>query len=235
MGRFFEISKLRNLGEIYFHKLHPSYWVEGKDKGVAYEIALGEDVQQERKKIVYVNNPLKYKGFEFYRDKEGYSPLFVLRDKHERVLYGAYMPMQSIKKKDGTYLYRSGTATAPGSFDFPQDTEIPPIFRLKTTYYPDKGKKTTGEVFLEVIENKPNNPERVPEWEDKLFKGRAAFGERIKVGDFFLAMEDVRYWTSMNVNYRPGFTIIFASFWVIFGGIIVTTLIKMVKGIKGRN
>ena len=53
MGRFFKIPKLEDLGEIYFHKLHPSYWAEGKEKGVANEIALGEDVQQGRNKIIY--------------------------------------------------------------------------------------------------------------------------------------------------------------------------------------
>jgi hypothetical protein len=226
-GRFFKIPKLKDLGEIYFHKLHPSYWAEGKERGVANEIALGEDVQQERKKIIYVNHPLKYKGFEFYRDKDGFSPLFVLRDSLGRVLYGAYAPLQSIEQKDGTYLYRSGSAVAPGSFNFPQDPQLQPIFRLQTTYYPDQKKKRAGEVFFQVWQF---NPGHIAEGQGELFKGKAALGEMVKAGDFFLSMEEVRYWTSMKVIYRPGLAIIFSSFWLGLGGITLSVILKMAKG-----
>ena len=235
MGRFFKTQKLKDLGEIYFHKFHLSHFAEGRDWGAAYEIAVGEDVQQERKKIIYVNHPLKYKGFEFYRDKEGYSPLFVLRDSLGRVLYGAYAPLQSIERKDGTYLYRSGSAVAPGSFNFPQDPKIPPILRLQTTYYPDQKKKRAGEVFFQVWQSSPGSPGHITKGEKELFKGKAALGERVKAGDFFLSMEEVRYWTSMNVIYRPGLVIIFSSFWIVCGGAILTIIFKMAKGIKGKN
>jgi len=228
-GRFFKIPKLKDLGEIYFHKLHSPYWAEGKDKEVAYEIALGEDVQQDRKRIIYVNHPLRYKGFEIYRDKEGYSPLFVLRDKEGKVFHGSYSPLQSIKQKDGTYLYRSGTADAPGSFHFPIDPQLQPLFRLQTTYYPDKKKDRAGEVFFQVWQL---NPEK---GQGELFKGKVAFKERVKVGDFFLSMDEVRYWTSMKVIYRPGLVIIFSSFWVGLGGITINVIIKMVKSIREKN
>jgi hypothetical protein len=228
-GRFFKIPKLKDLGEIYFHKLHTSYWAEGKERGVANEISLGEDVQQERKKIIYVNHPLEYKGFEVYRDKDGYSPLFVLRDRLGRVLYGAYAPLQSIKQKDGTYLYTSGSAIAPGSFDFPQDPEFPPVFRLLTTYYPDKEKERAGEVFFQVWQFNPRHATEGQK-EKELFKGKAAFGEMVRAGDFSLAMEEVRYWTSMKVIYRPGLGIIFSSFWIGLGGVILSVVIKMAKG-----
>lgn len=225
-GRFFKIPKLKDLGEIYFHKLHLSHFAEGRDWGAAYEIAVGEDVQQGRKKIIYVNHPLKYKGFEFYRDKEGFSPLFVLRDRWGRVLYGAYAPLQSIMQKDGTYLYRSGSAIAPGSFNFPEDPQLPTIFRLQTTYYPDQKKKRAGEVFFQVWQSSPGH---ITKGGKELFKGKAALGERVKAGDFFLSMEEVRYWTSMNVNYHPGLVIIFSSFWIVCGGAILTIIFKMAK------
>lgn len=235
-GRFFKIPKLEDLGEIYFHKFHPSHFAEGRDWGPAYEIVVGEDVQQGRKKslrlateIVYVNHPLKYKGFEFYRDKEGYSPLFVLRDSLGRVLYGAYVPLQSIEQKDGTYLYRSGSAAAPGSFKFPQDPQLPPVFSLQATYYPDKVKKRAGEVFFQarpIVHGKDTEGQE----EKELFKGKAALGKTVKAGDFFLSMEEVRYWTSMKVIYRPGSVIIFSSFWLGLGGITLSVILKMAKG-----
>ncbi|MEK6582795.1 MAG: cytochrome c biogenesis protein ResB, partial [Nitrospirota bacterium] len=247
-GRFFKIPKLEDLGKIYSHKFHLSYFAEGRDWGAAYEIVVGEDVQQGRKKslrlvrtqadsprrateIIYVNHPLKYKGFEFYRDKEGYSPLFVLRDSLGRVLYGAYVPLQSIEQKDGTYLYRSGSAVAPGSFNFPQDPQLPPVFSLQATYYPDKVKKRAGEIFFQarpIVHGKDTEGQE----EKELFKGKAALGKTVKAGDFLLSMDEVRYWTSMKVIYRPGSVIIFSSFWLGLGGITLSVILKMAKGIE---
>ena len=181
--------------------------------------------------IIYVNHPLKYKGFEFYRDKEGYSPLFVLRDSLGRVLYGAYVPLQSIEQKDGTYLYRSGSAVAPGSFNFPQDPQLPPVFSLQATYYPDKVKKRAGEIFFQarpIVHGKDTEGQE----EKELFKGKAALGKTVKAGDFLLSMDEVRYWTSMKVIYRPGSVIIFSSFWLGLGGITLSVILKMAKGIE---
>lgn len=175
-----------------------------------------------------MNHPLRHKGFEVYIDKEGYSPLFVLRDKEGKVLSGTYVPLQSIKQKDGTFFYRSGSADAPGSFPFPYDLEFPPIFRLQTTYYPDKKKERAGEVFFQVW---PFNP---GEGQGEIFKGKAAFGQRIKAGDYLLSLEEVRYWASMKVIYRPGLPIIFSSFWIGLGGVTLSVILKMAKSNKGQ-
>lgn len=232
-GRFFQTRKLEELGELYFHKHHATYAAEGKARGAANEIAVGRNVQEGVKRIIYVTRPLKYKGFEFYRDnRDGYSPLFVLRDGEGKVLSGAYAPLQSIMQEDGTYLYRSGSADAPGSFNFPQDPGIPPVFRLQTVYYPDKIKKMTGEVSFQVWkannEAKHGGPEssESSESSEELFKGKAAFGERVKVADYLISMDEVRYWTSINLNYHPGLTFIFGSLWVAFGGLILTLILK---------
>jgi hypothetical protein len=181
-----------------------------------------------------VNNPLKYKGFKFYRDKVGFSPLFVLRDRRGRVLFGAYAPLQSIRQKDETYLYTSGTAVAPGSFPFPQDPQIPTVFRLQTTYYPDKEKKRAGEVLFQVWRFDPS-PWHDPEEEEELFKGKAALGKMVRAGDYFLSMDEVRYWTSMNVFYRPGFGIIFSSFWLGLGGLTLSNIIKIARSRKQQS
>lgn len=221
------------LGKVYLYNVHtPPYLVQGKDRGVAYEISLGGDVEKGRKEIIYVTHPFKYKGFEFYREKEGYSPLFVLRDMKGRVLYGAYAPLQSIKQEDGTYLYRSGTATTPGGFLFPQDPEIPPVFELQTAYKPDKEKKRAGEVLFQVRSLRHNAIEPSQE----VFKGKAKLREMVRAGDFLLSMDEVRYWTSMKVMYHPGLGIIFSSFWVALGGITLSTILKVAKIIgKGEK
>ena len=231
-GRFFQAPKLQELGELYLHKLHIDYSADGKKRGVANELAVGEDVQTGRMRIIYVTRPLNYKGFEFYRvENDGYSPLFVLRDRRGMELHGNYAPLQSIKQKDGTFIYRSGSAAAPGSFNFPQDASLPAVFKLQAEYHPDKIKKTAGEVSFQVWGIKPGAPEEASE---ELFKGKAAFGERVKVGDYFLSMDEVHYWTTINVHYSPGLTLIFGSFWIAFGGLILTLALKT-AGMRARK
>lgn len=236
-GRFFDLSRLKGLSQIYLHKFHLSHFAEGRDWGGAYEIKVGEDPVSSteqaggKKSFIYVNHPLKLRGFELYRDKEGYSPLFVLRDMTGKVIYGAYAPLQSIEQKDGTYIYRSGSADAPGSFDFPQATDRSPVFKLQTIYYPDKGKNRTGAVFFQVRQFDPG------EGHEELFRGRAAFGERVKAGDFLLSMDEVRYWASVNVIYRPGMQVILYSFWLGLGGIVLNVILKtsMASGIRFKT
>ncbi|MEK7197075.1 MAG: hypothetical protein AAB151_05365, partial [Nitrospirota bacterium] len=57
-------------------------------------------------------------------------------------------------------------------------------------------------------------------------------GKTVKAGDFLLSMDEVRYWTSMKVIYRPGSVIIFSSFWLGLGGITLSVILKMAKGIE---
>ncbi|HWR73056.1 MAG TPA: hypothetical protein VN604_07790 [Nitrospirota bacterium] len=205
---------------------------EGKERGVANEISVGEDVPNRGKHIIYVTRPLRYKGFELYRDaKDGYSPLLVLRDRHGKTLFGAYAPLQSIKQKDGTYLYRSGTTDALGSFNFPDGPGFSPVFRLQTVYHPDKIKKRVGEISFQVWKARSHGQES----SEELFNGKATFGERIKAGDYMLSMDEVRYWTSMNLIHHPGLNFIYASFWIALGGLILNLVIKTVQRREEEN
>jgi hypothetical protein len=47
------------------------------------------------------------------------------------------------------------------------------------------------------------------------------------VGDYFLSMGEVRYWSSMKVIRRPGEVFIFTSFWIALGGITLNTVIRI--------
>lgn len=101
---------------------------------------------------------------------------------------------------------------------------------MQTVFHPDKIKKRTGEVFFQVwgAQSQPEEPS------DELFNGKAALGEKIKVGDYILSMDEVRYWTSMNVFYRPGQGLIFVSFWIALGGLFLNLILKTIYPVK-RN
>jgi hypothetical protein len=205
----------------------PPYIVNGKNKGVAYEVTIG-DIKQERTDVIYVTHPLEYKEFEFYVDKEGYSPLIILRDKEGRELYGAYIALQSIVQEDGTYLYTSGSAVAPGSFHFPQGPQFEPVFSLQMAYQPDEEDKRSGEVSFQAWTYEPSPWAEQHEGQE-LVKGKALLGERIEAGDYFISMEEVRYWASMKVIYRPGLMIIYSSFWLGLGGLTLSIIMKMAR------
>jgi hypothetical protein len=64
------------------------------------------------------------------------------------------------------------------------------------------------------------------------FKGRAGFGEKVRVGKYFLSMNEVRYWANMTVRYNPGLPMILTSFWIGLGGLIMTTVGRLKKRIK---
>lgn len=222
-GRFFEISKLKDLGEIYFHKLYPSYYVRGDYKGQANKIVLRTE-NNGKDAVVFVNNPLKYKGFEFYRDEDGFSPLFVFRDRWGRVLGGGYAPLHAVKRPDGTFNY-------VGGFPFPPAN---PFFYLWSVYFPET-KNEEAKVFLEIEQipstNQSMHQNGAYQGEEGrgLFKEKVFLKEMVPVGNFSISADEVRYWSRLKVIYRPGLPLIFSSFWLALGGISLTTITKMTK------
>ncbi len=212
---------------VYFHRLHPFYAVDGTEKGVTNEVAVGESAEEAARKervFIYATRPYEYKGFKFHRNKDGFSPLFVLWDGAQRELYGAYSPLQSLKQEDGSYLYVTGTSLGPRSIAFPQNP-LRPLFKLQTTYYPSRTVERTGDVLFRV---RPLFPGHSPD-DTKLIEKKAAIGEKVRVGNYFMSMEEVRYWASMNVYYQPGSPLIAASFWLGLGGITLSTTVKLFR------
>lgn len=224
-GRFFNFSKLK--GETTLIKMHKGYKVDGTDKQVAYEVVVGEG-HSKKQGIIYVTHKLEHNEFGYFRDKEGYSILIVLYDRMGREIYGAYIPLQSLKQKDGGYLYITGTKVAPGSFPFPQ-TPLEPLFALQATYNPDPKKERGGDVIFKIwsLTKTGAKPEGKPGVE-----GKAAVGEKIWIGDYYLSANEVRYWVGMNMRYEPGKPIVLASLWVGLGGMVITTIGRMRKGKK---
>jgi cytochrome c biogenesis protein ResB len=227
-GRFFKHSRL--MGETTLVQLHTHYKVNNADKGVANEIVVG-DGNDRKKGFVYITNHMNYNGFRYFRDRDGFSLLVILYDKHGRELYGAYAPLQSLKQKDGTYLYTSGTSVGPGSFPFPQDP-LNPLLNLQISYYLDPKKERAGQVYFQVW---PFRAEHPAKGEKIIAKGMAAIREKFQAGDYFLSVDEVRYWASINVRYDPGLLIILTSFWVGLGGMILTTIARLAGRKRRQN
>lgn len=227
-GRFFNHAKLK--GETTLVKLHTHYTVNDADKGVANQVLVGEE-DAKKEGFIYITNHMNYNGFRYFRHKDGFSVLIVLYDERGRERYGAYVPLQSFKQKEGTYLYASGTAMRRGSFPFPQDPSKP-LFNLQISYYPDSRKERAGHVDFQVG---PYRAEHPVAGEKIIAKGSAAIGEKFQAGNYFLSVNEIRYWAGMNIRYDPGLLIILSSFWIGLGGMILTTIIRLVKSKRRMN
>jgi len=215
-GRFFNMEKLK--GETTLSKMHKNYNVDGSNKGVGYEISVGDGLTKKRG-VAHIIENVAYDGFRYLMDKEGYSPLIILSDKKGQELYGFYVPMQSLKQKNGAYLYSTGTKEGPGDFPYPPPP-MTPLFGLQFAYRPDLNEDRPGMVFFQVW---PLSADSGPGQAEKPFaEGKAVVGEKFRVGDYYIEAREVRYWASMKVLYDPGQWIILLGFWVGFTGLMLT-------------
>lgn len=226
-GRFFNYSKLK--GETTLIKMHTGYKVDGIDKRAAYEISVGEG-SNKKQGIIYITHNLDHNGFTYLCDREGYSVLAMLYDNQGKELYGAHVPLQSLRQKDGSYLYTTGTKVAPGSFPFPQDP-LKPLFALQVIYLPTPIEERGGEVFFNVWPL--DKAENLKDGEKPLAEGKVAIGVRFNAKDYQLSAEEIRYWIGMYVCYEPGKPIVLASLWVGLAGIVITTIGRLMKKRKG--
>lgn len=223
-GRFFDVSKLKS--EITLIKAHFGYKVSGVDKKIAYEISVGEG-NEKKQGITYITQSFDYKGFSYYRDKEGYSVLVVMYDNQGRELYGAYIPLQSLEQKNKSFLYTIGTKYAPASTQFPYAPAKPLIY-LQVAYRPSKLKERAGDAFFQVW---PLDKVKA-EGEKPLAEGKTPVGEKFDAGDYALSVNEIRYWVGIRVGYEPGQPIVLTSMWTGLFGMIITFIGRMRKSRK---
>ncbi|MBI5740785.1 MAG: cytochrome c biogenesis protein ResB [Nitrospirae bacterium] len=214
-GRLFNISTLK--GETTLIKMHANYKVDGDNKRAAYEVEVGEGGLKKHG-IVYLTESLEHRGFRYFNDREGYSLLVILYDSEGNELYGAHVPLQSLRQKDNTYIYSTGTKDGPGSFPFPQEP-AKPLIALQASYVPSPLKERAGDVFFSIWPLDVSGPRQAVK---ATAEGKAAIGEKVRVGDYYLSAQEVRYWVGMSMRYEPGKPIVLASLWVGFVGIVIT-------------
>lgn len=221
-GRYFNISKLK--GETSLIKMHAGYKVDGKNKRAAYQIKVGEGLSK-KEEIIYLTKSLEYKGSKYFPDREGYSALTVLYDKNGKELYGAHLPLQSLRQADKSYLYTTGTKEGPSMFPFPQ-LPAKPLFNFNVAYRPEAKKERAGEVFFQMWPVGTGEQKLV---EKPPASGKALVGAKVEVGEYVLSVKEIRYWVMMNVRYEPGQPIILTSLWVGLFGITLTTLARVFR------
>jgi len=227
-GRFFSLLRLK--GETTLNRLLAGYQVGQDNKRVAYDISVN-DSGVTKQGIIYLTRNLNYKGFTYIPDREGYSLLAVLYDKQGNELYGAHIPLQSLRQKDQTFLYTTGTKEGAGTIPYPQAPDNP-LFNLRLTYTPNPTKERSGDVAFLLW---PPDTGPAPHDAKPIAEGRATIGDAFTVGEYSLVVKEVRYWVIMSVNYEPGQPIVLGSLWVGLSGMIITTIGRILRGRKSAK
>ncbi len=226
-GRLFKFARLR--GETTLVKMHSDYKVGSVDMRSAYEVAVGEG-DNRTKGMVYITHKLSHNGFDYFNDREGYSLLLVLSDQLGRTLYGGHIPLQSIRQKDGNFKYstgyRDGDIVRQDIILFPVPPEKP-LMAVQLGYVLSKVKERAGEAEFELF---PLDGGGKPLFDKLLAKGKAPIGGQFTAGDYHLSAAEVRYWVGMTVRYEPGKPVVLASLWIGLGGMVLTTVGRMLRG-----
>jgi hypothetical protein len=222
LGRFFDLRRLR--GETTLVRMHRKYTVDGQDKRAAYEIAVG-DGEAQTSGTIYITRDLEHDGVRYLCSKEGYSVLVVMHDKQGREVYGAHVPLQSIKQENGSYLYATGTSKEAAGFAFPPDA---PLGDLLLTYRPSTVKERDGEVGFHLFPRSGEGSEASGR------SGEVLVGGRFDAGKFTLTPEEVRYWVAMDVRYDPGLNLILGSLCFGLVGMVITLVGRIRQGSARR-
>lgn len=221
-GLFSDISRVKGVTTLI--KMHTGYKADGKDKRAAYEIAVGHGPSR-KQGIIYITRHLASQGFKYFPDREGYSLLTLLYDRHGKEIYGAHLPLQSLKQKEDALLYTTGTRDGPTIMRFPMEP-AQPVFGLNVSYKPEQGKERNGEAFFQVYQllSQESKEEVTP-----LASGSAPVGKLFPAGGYQLSVKEVRYWTAIAVRYEPGQPLILTSLWVGLFGVTLTTLARIFR------
>jgi hypothetical protein len=223
-GPFFDFARLR--GETTLHRMHATYVVDGAEKRAAYEVEIGEGPEKTAGTI-FVTQDIEHEGVRYLRSKEGYSVLLVMTDAQGNELYGAHVPLQSVKQPHGGYAYVTGSPKGPEGMLFPPPPEEARA-ELIVSYQPDAKVERAGNVGFSVL---PLPSGGTPGAERK---GEAVVGGVFDAGDFKLVPREIRYWVGMDVRYDPGLPIILASLCFGLGGMFITLVGRVRQGAARR-
>jgi len=221
-GRFFSWSRIK--GSTTLNQVMYDYKVGGKDKRAAYDVTIGTGAKRVHD-VLYVLKNLEYKGFKYFRDKEGFTALTILSDRQGKELFGSHIPLQSLKQNENTYLYTIGTKDGPTFLQFPPKPAAP-VVEVNVSYDPDLKNLRQGKVFFQSRAFREGEESGIMR-DQVLHEGKMAIGEKFPTGNYTLSVKEIRFWAAMFVRYEPGQPIVLTSLWVGLFGVILTTLARI--------
>lgn len=187
--------------QVRLDKLHLIYDKRNQPSNYASDVTVFDGGQEIKKQRVVVNNPLSYKGFVFYQTaRYGFSPLLILEDSQGRVLFDAYVSLNTVEKEEIEF---------KDSFTVPDTT-----LRFTAQFYPHAEQVGSRLKMKSLLLKKPALYLKVSDGERKLFEGPLFLNQSTNFNGLALTFGGVRYWTNFWVTRDQGIPIIFTGFWV---------------------
>jgi len=181
--------------QLMLQKFKPFYGTQPK---YVSEVLIG-DRGNKTHETIRDFHALSYKGYTFYQKDHGFSPSFVLKDHWGRVIFQSFVAFKSHKEAE--------------------EVRYEDYFRI-----PGTGLEIEGRLYPDMVINDgkvrsksalPNNPVidiKIKEKEKEIFRGIVKLGQDIKLTNFSLSFNDLRYWSSFRVVKDPGIPVIYAGF-----------------------
>lgn len=154
-------------------------------------------------KEIRVNDPMKYKGFQYNIDNYGFNPSFLVKGKDGKIILDAEVLLMTRRGQED-------------SFDIP-DTD----YKIYTVFYPD---------FIMTKKGPRNKSEipRTPVFLLKVNKGGKIIGEGIvpksgeaEIGGLKISFYDLKPWVHVLVSRDYGANFMFAGFIFIAVGLLI--------------
>ena len=161
-------------------------------------VSLQEESGERFDAIIRPFHALNYRGYTFYQKDHGFSPSIIFTDKQGKVLFDAFVSLNTKRQGDITY---EDYFKVPGTMMYTQ-----------LTLYPDAD--TVEENLVNRSEFAVNPILAIKLWvDDKVFfRGTVKRGETIDSGNFTIEFKEVRYWSSFRVVKDSGLPFIYGSF-----------------------
>lgn len=164
------------------------------------------------KERVRVNQPFRWRGFEFhYGARTGYSPEVLVLDSSGQIEFRSFVRLKVRRTDDGL---------------FHEDFIEIPESRTRVQFRIDEGNG---------YESPKGGLLTVTDADSILFGGEIAFGDTITAGEIRVAVPRVRNWCYLHAVRNPWLWLVFTGFWVGLAGLTITVLPRVIPKKERRS
>jgi len=154
---------------------------------------------------ISINYPFFYKGYKFLLSSYGYAPRFVLK-KNNRIVRNAFVNLKLLAKE----------GMKSDKFYFND-------WLIHVFFYPDYYSDGNREITRTMGLKNPVFRIRISESKNGrvLYNGLLKYKKTLRIGDYTLSADDIRYWVQLYISSEQGIKLIFSGFWIAIIGLIL--------------
>lgn len=184
--------------------LTPEYRDDRYLVGLNADVEVGEGRSLPVRESLGVNRPMTYMGFQFHLERIGFAPAFLIRDAGGRVLLDAYINLVVLRED------QEDSFRVPG-------TDLVVRARL----YPDFHRHLGFPATRSPIPRNPVLDLVVLDRGRSIYSGLAPLSQPIRLAEYTLTFQDLRYWGYFGVTRDWGAPAVTAGLFLAVLGLLV--------------